>query len=486
MAQKVTPNLVFTVRRHEPELIAPSKPTPHEFKLLSDIDDQHSLRLHFPVVQFYPSNKENVHSDPVKVIRDALAEALVFYYPFAGQLREVSGGKLVVDCTGEGVLFIEADADVRMEQFGEALHPPFPCVEELLYNVPSSDGILNSPLLLIQVTRLLCGGFIFALRLNHTMSDALGLVQFMMAISEIARGAHTLSVQPVWQRELLNARDPPRVTCTHHEYDEVANTKDTVASLLVDVDYRSFTFGPTELLALRKFVPTHLSKCSTFDVLEHLQCNYEVEKNEIQSMLALEMLLTACLWRCRTIALQLDLDEEVRFLCHVNARSILDMSLPAGYYGNAFVFPAAISTVKNLSQNSLGYALELVMKAKSSVTTEYVRSVADLMVTRGRPPLQAAGSWLVSDFTRVGLRDVDFGWGKAVYGGMATGRVGDIPGLFNLFVPFRDNKGENVVVVPLCLPAAAMERFVKVLGSMLVGNHQLVNGTASCQIISAL
>ncbi|KAM7489477.1 hypothetical protein LguiB_026961 [Lonicera macranthoides] len=462
MAQKVTPNLVFAVRRHEPELIAPSKPTPHEFKLLSDFDDQHSLRIQIPVLQFYPSNKENVHSDPVKVIRDALADVLVFYYPFAGRLREVSGGKLVVDCTGEGVLFIEADADVRMEQFGEALHPPFPCVEELLYNVPGSDGILNSPLLLIQVTRLLCGGFIFALRLNHTMSDGLGLVQFMMAIGEIARGAHTLSVQPVWQRELLNARDPPRVTCTHHEYDEVANTKDTIASLLVDVDHRSFTFGPTELLALRKLVPKHLSKCSTFDIL------------------------TACLWRCRTIALQLDPDEEVRFLGIVNARGRLDMSLPAGYYGNAFVFPAAVSTVKKLSQNSLGYALELVMTAKSSVTTEYVRSVADLMVTRGRPPLQAAGSWLVSDLTRVGSRDVDFGWGKAVYGGVATGWVGDIPGLINFFVPFRNNKGENVVVVPLCLPAAAMERFVKVLGSMLVGNHQLVNGTASCQIISAL
>ncbi|KAM7475061.1 hypothetical protein LguiB_022304 [Lonicera macranthoides] len=462
MAQKVTPNLVFTVRRHEPELIAPSKPTPHEFKLLSDFDDQHTLRFQIPVIIFYPSNRENVNSDPVKVIKHALAEALVFYYPFAGRLREVSGGKLVVDCTGEGVLFIEADADVRIEQFGEALHPPFPCVEELIYNVPGSDGILNSPLLLIQVTRLLCGGFIFALRLNHTMTDGPGLVQFMMAIGEIARGARTLSVQPVWQRELLNARDPPHVTCTHHEYDEVADTKDTNASLLVDVDRRSFTFGPTELLALRKFVPKHLSKCSTFDIL------------------------TACLWRCRTIALQLDPDEEVRFLCLVNARRRLDIPLPAGYYGNAFVFPAAISTVKKLSQNSLGYAMELVMKAKSSVTNEYVRSVADLMVTRGRPPVHITGSWLVSDNTRAGYRDVDFGWGKAVYGGLAMGQVGDVPGFINFYMEFRNNKGENAVVVPICLPAAAMERFVKVLGSMLLGNDQLVNGTAFCQIMSAL
>ncbi|KAJ0872664.1 putative 13-hydroxylupanine O-tigloyltransferase [Helianthus annuus] len=31
----------------------------------------------------------------------------------------------MVDCSGEGVLFIEAEADVTLEQFGVALQPPF-------------------------------------------------------------------------------------------------------------------------------------------------------------------------------------------------------------------------------------------------------------------------------------------------------------------------------------------------------------------------
>ena len=41
-------SLVFTVRRKEPILILPSKPTPRELKQLSDIDDQEGLRFHFP------------------------------------------------------------------------------------------------------------------------------------------------------------------------------------------------------------------------------------------------------------------------------------------------------------------------------------------------------------------------------------------------------------------------------------------------------
>ncbi|KAG9147702.1 hypothetical protein Leryth_014865 [Lithospermum erythrorhizon] len=147
-------SLKFTVTRKNIELVRPAKPTPHECKLLSDIDDQESLWIHLPTIQFYRRRDPSLErKDPVKVIRDSLAQVLVFYYPLAGRLRELPGRKLMVECTGEGVLFIEADAYVKLEEVGEdGIHPPYiPCLDQLIYDVPGSSGIVNSPLMLIQV-----------------------------------------------------------------------------------------------------------------------------------------------------------------------------------------------------------------------------------------------------------------------------------------------------------------------------------------------
>ncbi|GMN55311.1 hypothetical protein TIFTF001_024431 [Ficus carica] len=386
--------------------------------------------------------------DPFRVIREALARTLVFYYPFAGRLREGPAGKLSVDCTGEGVLFIEADADVTLEQFGEDLQPPFPCFEQLLFDVPGSGGIIGSPLLLIQVTRLKCGGFVFALRLNHTMCDATGLVQFMTAVTEMAHGACAPSIPPVWQRELLNARNPPRITCIHNEFEfstEEAAAKVNTSSFVIalpheEMAHRSFFFGTAEISAVRKMVPLHQQGCSAFD------------------------LLAACLWRCRTIALRLNSSNEVHLVVNVSSRSKLNPSLPTGYYGNVFAFTTVRSTAGELCGNPLGYTVGLVKRAKANVSEEYLRSLADLMVIRGRPGFPVARSYVVSDVRYAGFGEVDFGWGKPGYGGVA----GAIPSEASFFMQMRNNvRGEEGIVVPVCLPTSAMERFSKELESLL-------------------
>ncbi|KAM1033975.1 hypothetical protein TB2_036874 [Malus domestica] len=383
------PSSVLQVKRMQPELITPAKPTPRETKFLSDIDDKESLRFQVSVIMCYKNSPSlNESRNPIKVIREALSRALVYYYPLAGRLRERPNRKLMVDCNGEGILFVKASADVTLEQLGDKIS----LLEEFLFNFPGSDGIIGCPLLLVQVTCLTCGGLILALRLNHTMCDAPGFLQFLTAVAKMARGAHAPSILLVWERELQFARDPPRITCAHHEYEEVIDHSDGsyASSNQSNMLQRSFYFGAKEMRVPRKQIPPQLiSTCSTFD------------------------LIIACLWKCRTLALKINPKQVVRVSCVVNARGKHhNVRLPLGYYGNAFAFPAAVSKAEPLCKNPLGYALELVKKAKATMNEEYLRSVADLLALD-----------LISFYSQ------------------------------------HKNNTEDGILVPMCLPFSAMERF---------------------------
>ncbi|KAF8719307.1 hypothetical protein HU200_024006 [Digitaria exilis] len=397
--------LKFTVRRRPVVLVSPAAPTPREWKRLSDIDDQDGLRFHMPAVYFYPRHDVSIvvggQQDPAPVISDAIARALVHYYPLAGRLRELQGRKLAVDCTGQGVLFVEADADVRLEHFGKALQPPFPCMEKLLFDVPGSSETLNSPLLFFQVTRLACGGFILATRMQHAVMDAQGFVQFLGGVAELARGALAPKVRPV-------------------------------------------------LATRRARASRTASTTMTFE------------------------LLAGCLWKSRTMALTTppeDASEEMRLIFTVNARArnmAGTMGIPKGYYGNAFAMPVAIATAGELRDNPVSYAVEMVRKAKEeAMGAEYIRSVADLMVLRGRPHFAVARAYLVTDVTKTGLGDLVFGLGQPVYGGPAMGGVGAIPRVSSFLVKGKNAMDEDGVVAPVCLPAPAMDRFAEEIRKLL-------------------
>nr|CAB3455922.1 unnamed protein product [Digitaria exilis] len=364
---------IATVSRQEPELVGPARPTPRETKRLSDIDDQQGLRLHVPLVLFYRRRVAGGHGDdPAAVVRRALGEALVPYHPLAGRLREVEGRKLVVDCTGEGVLFVEADAD------------------------------------------------------------------FLSAVGELARGLPAPTVSPPWSRELLDARSPPEPTFPHPEYDPVPPPSG-------DMTTRTFTFTPTDVVALKKRrLPPHLrDTATTFDVL------------------------VASLWIARTAALDIPHDEETRLAFPADVRGVRELGLPVGYYGNALVLPAAVAAAGALrggGGGALGDAVELVREAKKAATAsgEYARSTADLLALRGRPLPAMRNMFGVSDNRRVGFDRVDFGWGKPVY----AGSVAPILGM-TFLVAVRNDDGEDAIAVPIMLPPPAMDRFASELKILL-------------------
>lgn len=419
----------ISITHHKPKLVVPAIVTPHETKHLSDLDDQGSTRFHIPVLMFYKYNSLMKGKDPAKFIKDGLSKALVFYYPLAGRLIEGPNRKLMVNCNGEGVLFVEADAHVELEKLGDSIKPPCPYLEELLHNEPGSDEIVGCPLLLVQVTRFSCGGFVVGFKVNHTLMDGYGLKIFLNAISELIQGASRPSILPVWQRHLLSARSSPCITCTHHEFDEQIESRIAWESMEDELIQQSFFFGNKEMEVIK----------------DQVSSNCESTKFE---------LLTAFLWKCRTIALSLHAEEIVHLAYLINIRGkSLKFELPPGYYGNAFITPAAVSKAGLLCSNPLTYAVERVKKVRDHMNEEYIKSMTDLMVIKGRPELTKSWNFLISDNRSIGLDKIDFGWGKPIFGGVPRA-----VSFISFGVPVK-SKGEEGILVAISLPPVAMKKF---------------------------
>ncbi|MED6216378.1 hypothetical protein PIB30_007020 [Stylosanthes scabra] len=351
----------FKVRRNPAELVPPAEPTPHELKLGDSGKEQRTNSWWIAQVKVYCS---------LKLMQMSHLTSLV-----------------LILC----------------------LHSLASMSSSVMFHFLMME-LLTLPLLLIQVTRLKCGGFIFGIPVNHVMCDGIGIAQFIKAVAEIAQSAPKPSIMPVWCRDHLCARDPPTVTCLHLEYQQQPLHDNKTLSF--KSSHASFFFGPKHIHALRNLLPPHLAQSSsTFDIL------------------------TAFLWRCHTAALHWqNPNQEIRFT--------FNRPLPEGYYGNAFVMPAVVSTVEMLCDRPLSYALELAKKSKK-------------------------GSFIVSDLTKSRLSDVDFGWGKPLYSGVNKDGIGDNPGV-SYYIPYTNSKGEHGKVVLICLPDEAMKRFHKELNVILL------------------
>ncbi|GJN28156.1 hypothetical protein PR202_gb16246 [Eleusine coracana subsp. coracana] len=455
----------FISRRKEQELVTPARSTPHEYKALSNIDDQHGLRYYPAGVEFFrcrrgtgiPSARD-IADEPVGIIRVALAEALVSYYPLAGCLVElpVAGGKLLVDCTAEGVVFVEADAEVRVDDLaGQTLTQPYPCVEELLCSDigEPQDAVVGKPLLFFQVTRFLnSDGFAIGYRYCHSIIDGLGMAQLLDDIYRLARG-EMLTIQPVWGRELLTSLSPPCITHKHGAYDPLpAATSAPATDIILKTPLehmvtRYFHFGLQEMAAIRSQVPASLRRSTT---------TFE--------------LAAAAFWRCRTAALEYSLNQQVRLMIWTNARwSWKPRSpLPEGFYGNALIPLTVEASVHELCHNPLSHVVDLVRNAKIAVTDDYMWSLLNFHAQHGRPFRSLEWTYVIGDTTGLSRRAmVNLGrWERAGGGISTTGRV-----VATSFQSYYDRckckrgDGKEFVTVSMsmCLPPAAMDRFAKLI-----------------------
>ncbi|KAF3334469.1 omega-hydroxypalmitate O-feruloyl transferase-like protein [Carex littledalei] len=418
------------VKAGEPQLVAPATETPNGLYYLSNLDQNIAVIIR-TIYCFKSGEKGN--ETAVEAMKDALARVLVHYYPLAGRLTISPEMKLIVDCSAEGAVFVEAEADCDMADIGDLAKPDPVTLGKLVYDVPGAKNILEIPPLVAQVTKFKCGGFTLGLAMNHCMFDGLGAMEFVSSWGQTARGL-PLSVPPVIDRSVLKPRDPPIISNPHHEFEEIADISDAASLYKEELLYRSFYFEPEDLdrVKSKALEDGIINKCTSFEAL------------------------TSMVWRARTAALQLNPDQKTKLLFAVDGRQRLNPPLPKGYFGNGIVLTNAIATSNELLANPLSHSVGLVQGAIKLVTDEYIRSAIDYFeTTRARPSL--AATLLITTWSRLAFQDADFGWGQPT----ASGPVMLPEKEVILFLAHGEER--RSINVLLGLPSSAMVKFQELM-----------------------
>ncbi|KAM3384616.1 hypothetical protein ACQJBY_008954 [Aegilops geniculata] len=425
---------LMSVKRREPALVSPAEATPTgEQYYLSNLDQNIAVIVQTVYCFKCPSGRGN--EGAADALRAALARVLVHYHPLAGRLGISPEMKLTVECTGEGVPFVEAEAACDLALIGDLSTPDPAALGQLVYSVPGAKNILEMPPMMAQVTRFKCGGFSLGLAMNHCMFDGLGAMEFVNSWAEMARGATELTVPPFLDRSVLRPRDPPVISNPHNEFEEIADVSEMAALYgREELMYRSFCFDPDRLERVRglALADGDLEKCTTFEALSGL------------------------VWRARTRALGLAPEQQTKLLFAVDGRRRFVPPLPKGYFGNGIVLTNAIATAEDLLSAPVSRAAGKVQEAVRMVTDEYMRSAVDYFeATRARPSL--ASTLLITTWSRLAFNGADFGWGEPTMSGPVTLPEKEVI----LFLAHgKERKSINVL---LGLPASAMDAFQELM-----------------------
>ncbi|KAI3439994.1 uncharacterized protein J3R85_004139 [Psidium guajava] len=378
----------------ETTLVQPSTPPLAQDQVLplSHLDTDPNLDVTFRYLRAYVNADQRRRAlDPYHVVAGALSRALCYYYPLCGTLRrgDDEPHRLELHCAvGQGMPLVHATANCTLHAVKNLDDADSGFLERLIPDPGLQESLVNPCML--QVTVFECGGFSLGAAIHHAMCDGLGATLFFGAAAELARGADRVSIQPVWDRDvLLGPRNPGRVEAPVGDYlrGKGRNPYDDEENCAF---VREFFHVREEWLdRLKAYL---LEKCgekfTTFEALG------------------------AFIWRAKIKVSNIPGDETVKFSYSTNIRKLLKPQLPVGYWGNGCVPIYVQLSAKNLLQKPIWEIAELIRKSKRNASDEYVRSYIDFQeMHRTEGVLAGKNVSGFTDWRHLGHSAVDFGWG---------------------------------------------------------------------------
>ncbi|KAG7572129.1 Transferase [Arabidopsis suecica] len=453
MSNQRKPILPLLLEKKPVELVKPAKHTSCDETLsLSTLDNDLFNEVMYATIYVFKANQKNLN-DPVSLLRKALSELLVHYYPLSGKLmRSESSGKLQLVYLGEGVPFEVATSTLDLSSLNYIENLDDQVALRLVpdIEIDYESNVSYHPLAL-QVTKFACGGFTIGTALTHAVCDGYGVAQIIHALTELAAGKTEPSVKPVWLRERLVGKidnKPGKVPGSH------------IDGLLATSPYLPTTDVVTEIINIpagdiKRLKDSLMREC---EYLKESFTTYEV--------------LSSYVWKLRSRALKLNPDGITVLGVAVGIRHVLDPPLPKGYYGNAYIDVYVELTVKELEESSIFNIASRVKKAKK---TAYEKGYIEEELTNTERLMRddvmfegiSDGLFFLTDWRNIGwFGSMDFGWNEPVNLRPLTQRESTVHVGMVLKPSKLDPSMEGGVKVIMKLPRDAMVEFKREMAAM--------------------
>ncbi|KAM0840336.1 hypothetical protein ACQ4PT_059739 [Festuca glaucescens] len=366
------------------ELVRPSEATLHGPFWLSNLDLSVRSGYSPMIYLFRPLGVGCPDFFSADILRTALARALVPFYPLAGRLTGMApNGRVEIDCSGQGAVFVVARSDAVLEDL-EGFAPSKAMCDMF---VPPSEEVVGAgtPLLLLQVTFLHGGGVVLGTGMHHYALDGRSSFHFIQTWSSLARGAASDAVAPFLDRSPLRARSPP-VTPFDHSHEYCRNAESATGARPAELAGAILRVTNAQAAALRARTGESLFRS-----------------------------LVAHVWRCALMARALPSDANSRLYTVVDMRARLSPPLPSAYFGNAGVRTSVSAKVGDVLANSLTFGAQRLRMATGQ-GDEYARSLVDYLETAdasSKPGRELPDTDLrVISWMGMASHDADFGWGE--------------------------------------------------------------------------
>ncbi|KAB2611064.1 shikimate O-hydroxycinnamoyltransferase-like [Pyrus ussuriensis x Pyrus communis] len=387
---------VFKVTMSKQEVVAAALPLQEHWLPLSNLD------LLLPPVDvgifFCYKNKQSMSfGSMVGVLKKAMAQALVTFYAFAGEVVPNSVGEPEILCNNRGVDFAEAFADVELKELN--LYDPDESIEGKL--VPNKKhGVLA-----VQATELKCGGIVVACTFDHRIADAYSTNMFLVSWAEMAQ-SKSLTIQPTFRRSLLNPRRPGHI-------DPSLNNMYVPVTALPPPSKGSTTDDHDHLISRIYYVTSE-----QLENLQDLATSNGCKRTKLESFCAF-------LWKM--VAKSETSNDRAQKLCKmgivVDGRTRLSEghyqndhpTLMATYFGNVLSIPFGGEKVEDLTEKPLNWVAEEEHFLGLIDWVEAHRPVPGLAKIYGSGSDEGP-AFVVSSGQRFPASKMDFGWGSPVFG----------------------------------------------------------------------